>query len=324
MGLISMMEFPVVIIDECTQATEPSTLCPIVKGCKQLVLLGDDFQLGPIVISQDKEVLSTLSTSFFQRMINAGVDMFLLDTQYRMSPHISYWPSHHFYGGKIKDGITQAERPIPDGFCWPRKDVPVAFVPCFSHEQSVGDGSKLNKGEAAVVKEIVNGLTKKGITPGSIGIVTPYSGQIRYLVDTLKDKDSEFSVGSFLDGAEILGNDVDIEALERNTIKVHSVDGFQGREKDIIIFSAVRSNTEGNVGFLSDWRRMNVALTRARNGLIVIGNPTTLKNNEHWREWLKWAEDMKIFTKEEFSPKRKGASCESDTGSRKTAKLSTK
>lgn len=307
MGLVSMMEFPVVVIDECTQATEPSTLCPIVKGCKQLVLLGDDFQLGPIVISQVKEVSSTLSTSFFQRMINAGVEMFLLDTQYRMSPHISYWPSRHFYGSKLKDGISQVERPIPKGFCWPRRDVPVAFVPCFSYEQSVGDRSKLNKGEAAVVKGIVNNFVKEGIAPGSIGIVTPYSGQIRYLVDTLKDKDSTFNVGSFLDSIGILTDDVDVEALERNTIKVHSVDGFQGREKDIIIFSAVRSNTEGSVGFLSDWRRMNVALTRARNGLIVVGNPTTLRNDEHWKAWLEWAEDMKIFTKEEFSPKRKGS-----------------
>lgn len=313
MGLVSMMEFPVVIIDECTQATEPSTLCPIVKGCKQLVLLGDDFQLGPIVISQDKEVSTALSTSFFQRMINAGVEMFLLDTQYRMSPHISYWPSHHFYGGRLKDGITQAERPVPKGFCWPREDVPVAFVPCFSYEQSVGDKSKLNKGEASVVKRIINGFVKEGIAPGSIGIVTPYSGQIRYLVDTLKDKDSTFNVGSFLDNIGIMTEDLDVEALERNTIKVHSVDGFQGREKDIIIFSAVRSNTEGSVGFLSDWRRMNVALTRARNGLIVIGNPTTLKNDEHWKAWLKWAEDMKIITKEEFSPKRKSSHHDSDS-----------
>lgn len=305
MSIVSKMEFPVVIIDECTQATEPSTLCPIVKGCKQLVLLGDDFQLGPVVVSQNKEVMSTLSTSFFQRMINSGVDMFLLNTQYRMSPHISYWPSKHFYKGLVKDGISKEARPIPKGFYWPRKDIPVAFVPCLSNEHGVGDGSKVNTGEASVVKDIVNNFIKSGIVPESIGIVTPYSGQIRYLVDILKDNDAKFNVGSFTESVNLTAKDADIRELERNTIKIHSVDGFQGREKDIIIFSAVRSNAEGNVGFLSDWRRMNVALTRARNGLIVIGNPQTLSRDEHWNSWIKWAKEMKIWTKEEFSPKRR-------------------
>lgn len=294
MLIVSKMEFPVVIIDECTQATEPSTLCPIVKGCKQLVLLGDDFQLGPVVLSQDKEVSTALSTSFFQRMINAGVDMFMLNTQYRMNPYISLWPSQHFYKGMIKDGVSGEARPIPKGFDWPQKDVPVAFIPCYSPEQTTGDKSKLNRGEGSIVKGIVNDFVRSGMAAGSIGVVTPYSGQIRHLIDILRDKDSTFNVGSFLDGVGTIPSDADVEALERNTLKVHSVDGFQGREKEVIVFSAVRSNREGAVGFLSDWRRMNVALTRARNGLIVVGNPATLRNDEHWREWLKWAEGMKI------------------------------
>ena len=93
-----------------------------------------------------------------------------------------------------------------------------------------------------------------------IGIITPYAGQVRAIRDSVPDR---------YDGVE-----------------VRTVDGYQGREKEVILFSCVRSNSEGNVGFLSDSRRLNVALTRARRGLIVVGNPETLRCDEDWSAWL--------------------------------------
>merc|ERR1719478_1193232 len=80
-------------------------------------------------------------------------------------------------------------------------------------------------------------------------------------------------------------------------LEIASIDAFQGREKELIVFSAVRSNRHGNVGFLADWRRLNVMLTRARRGLIIVGNSDTLRNDQHWDKWLKWAHELKATSR---------------------------
>lgn len=106
----------------------------------------------------------------------------------------------------------------------------------------------------------------------SIGVVTPYNGQVQLIKDMMAD-------------------DSDLKALldrKPTTIEVKSVDGYQGRERDVIIFSAVRSNRQGAIGFLTDWRRLNVALTRAKSALVVVGDFATLESDPHWAALYKW------------------------------------
>ena len=114
----------------------------------------------------------------------------------------------------------------------------------------------------------------------NIGIVSPYNGQVHLI-------------------KKLLSNDDDIISLVRSssaTIEVNSVDGYQGRERDVIIFSTVRSNYQGNIGFLTDWRRLNVALTRAKSALLVVGDKDTLsEGDKYWAAFSKWCEGTRCI-----------------------------
>ena len=197
--------------------------------------------------------------------MDMGITPFLLTKQYRMHPGISEFPNEMFYDGKLEDGVTGSDRKAPAGILWPDWERPIAFLPVEGGEVAGPDGaSKENKAEASWVAKIVEDLVNAGeIGQDQIGVITPYAAQVRAIRDVLP------------------------EAL--TDLEVKTVDGYQGREKEIIIFSCVRSNSEGNVGFLSDPRRLNVALTRAKRGLVVIGDPATLRNDENWASWIEHA-----------------------------------
>ena len=276
--LLGNRRFPVILMDEATQASEPSALVPITRGCRQLILVGDHKQLPPTVISREAE-RGGLGRSLFDRLIKCGMPTHMLTTQYRMHPTIREFPSARFYDNKLEDGCTPAERPPAAGFLWPDWDKPVAFVPIEGFEVEDEEGkSKSNIDEAAKVVSIVNDLLAAGdITTQDIGVISPYNGQVRLLTDLF------YQAGGFEDGEPYHG------------LEIKSVDGYQGREKEIIIFSAVRANESGEIGFLSDKRRLNVAITRARRGLIVLGNPTTLRHDGTWRSYLDWAEEHNLF-----------------------------
>jgi len=276
--LLGNRRFPVILMDEATQASEPSALVPITRGCRQLILVGDHKQLPPTVISREAE-RGGLGRSLFDRLIKCGMPTHMLTTQYRMHPTIREFPSARFYDNKLEDGCTPAERPPAAGFLWPDWDKPVAFVPIEGFEVEDEEGkSKSNIDEAAKVVSIVNDLLAAGdITTQDIGVISPYNGQVRLLTDLF------YQAGGFEDGEPY------------NGLEIKSVDGYQGREKEIIIFSAVRANAAGEIGFLSDKRRLNVAITRARRGLIVLGNPTTLRHDGTWRSYLDWAEEHNLF-----------------------------
>ena len=262
--------FSIVLIDEATQATEPSALVPIVKGTRQLILVGDQCQLPPTVTSQRAEE-GGLDISLFERLLSNGLPAHMLTTQYRMHPTIREFPSSKFYENRLEDGCTSADRPPAAGFLWPDWDKPVAFVPVHGAEMEEESGSsRSNMDEAAVVIKIVNDLLAPGdLTPEDIGIISPYSGQVRL-------------IQGMLDGQ--------IDGLE-----VKSIDGYQGREKEIIVLSTVRANDSGKVGFLSNYRRLNVALTRAKRGLIVIGDDRTLRNDSTWASWLDWVSESNLM-----------------------------
>jgi len=267
---LSKRRFSIVLIDEATQATEPSALVPIVKGTRQLILVGDHRQLPPTVTSQRAEE-GGLEISLFERLLSNGLPAHMLTTQYRMHPTIREFPSSRFYENRLEDGCTSADRPPAAGFLWPDWDKPVAFVPVHGSEMEEESGSsRSNMDEAAVVIRIVNDLLAPGdLTPEDIGVISPYAGQVRLIQEML---------------------DGQIDGLE-----VKSVDGYQGREKEIIVLSTVRANDSGKVGFLSNYRRLNVALTRAKRGLIVIGDDRTLRNDSTWASWLDWISESNLM-----------------------------
>ena len=263
-------KFSIVLIDEATQATEPSALVPIVKGARQLILVGDHRQLPPTVTSRRAEE-GGLDIPLFERLLSNGLPAHMLTTQYRMHPSIREFPSSRFYENKLEDGCSSSDRPPVAGFLWPDWDKPVAFVPVHGAEiEEEAGSSRSNIDEAAIVVKVVNDLLAPGdLTPEDIGVISPYAGQVRLIRSMVDDL---------------------IEGLE-----VKSVDGYQGREKEIIVLSTVRSNDSGKVGFLSNYRRLNVALTRAKRGMIVIGDDRTLRNDPTWASWLDWITESNLM-----------------------------
>lgn len=268
--ILDSMKFERVLVDEATQATEPAVLVPIVRGCRQLVLVGDHCQLPPTVLSTRAEEEGH-GVPLFSRMVACGVPPYMLDTQYRMHPRIAMFPSDLFYGGMLKNGVSPPERRPLQGFPWPVEEFPVAFIPVKGFEMDDGV-SKFNEAEAEAACNAVGMLLAGGqCTVSDIAVVTPYAAQAK-LIRRMTRRLQESSGPPF--------------------IEVSSVDGFQGREKEAVIFSAVRSNDYGAIGFTSDWRRVNVSFTRARRALIVIGNDATLRRGdpETWGPWLAWVD----------------------------------
>ena len=261
--------FSQVLIDEATQATEPASLVPLIRGARQIVLVGDHKQLPPTVLSFRAEEKG-LKRSLFERLVDLGIEPFLLTKQYRMHPSISKFPNKQFYSSKLIDGVNASSRPAPAGLLWPDWDNPVAFIPIEGGELVSPDGtSRENPAEVSWVLKITEDLLEAGeLTKKDIGIITPYAGQVRAIRNSMDEK---------LDDVE-----------------VRTVDGYQGREKEVIIFSCVRSNPEGNVGFLAEPRILNVALTRAKRGLIVIGDPATLRSDKNWQAWLEYIRNSKF------------------------------
>jgi len=233
----------------------------------------------------------------------------LLSVQYRMHPSISAFSSALFYDGLLSTPSFLAnQRDFPSALHEHlpsenpvvgvrfidvggngnerlgsrSKGTKTAFVPTASSVGSQQQTSYWNEAEAlqvmAVIKEMLRSHDPSTPYPNSIGVVTPYNSQVE-LIKSLMATDDEYKA---------------LSTRLTSDIEVKSVDGYQGRERDVIIFSAVRSNRQAKVGFLSDWRRMNVALTRARSALVVIGDLDTLtEGDSHWAAFGKWCQGMK-------------------------------
>jgi regulator of nonsense transcripts 1 len=267
---LAKFKFRTVLIDESTQSAEPECLIPLVLGCKQVVLVGDHQQLGPVVMSK-RAAKAGLNQSLFERLVILGVVPVRLQVQYRMHPALSEFPSNMFYEGSLQNGVTMQQRirrevdfPWPAGGGGPGGERPMMFWSNLGNEEISASGtSYLNRTEASNVEKIVTRFFKAGVQPGEIGIITPYEGQRSFVVQNMANS------GSFK------------KDLYRE-IEVASVDAFQGREKDFIVLSCVRSNEHQGIGFLSDPRRLNVALTRARYGLVILGNPKVLAKHPLW------------------------------------------
>uniref|UniRef100_T1J7E0 DNA helicase n=1 Tax=Strigamia maritima TaxID=126957 RepID=T1J7E0_STRMM len=242
---LARLKFHSILIDESMQATEPECMVPVVLGAKQLILVGDHCQLGPVVMCK-KAARAGLSQSLFERLVVLGIRPFRLEVQYRMHPELSKFPSNFFYEGSLQNGVFADERKMKGvDFPWPQPDKPMFFYATSGQEEIAGSGtSYLNRTEAALVEKITTRFLRCGVKPEQIGIITPYEGQRAYLVQYMQFNGS-------------------LHAKLYQEIEVASVDAFQGREKDLIIMSCVRSNEHQGIGFLNDPRRLNVALTRA-------------------------------------------------------------
>ena len=270
--LSKLGSFAAILVDEVAQSTEPGVVVPIVqRGCDRLVLVGDHCQLPPTVMSEEAQRRG-LSMSLYGRLVDQGVSPYFLDTQFRSHPKLMEFVSEKIYGGRLKNGTLAEARPLVSGFQWPRQKVPVAFIEMGvkSREQIEGE-SKSNTHEAERVMAVLDAVLAAGeLSCNDIGVITPYMGQVRLLRKLWRDRNRRSAAkGKKKRPGQGVGSRV--PAIDHTSLEISSVDMFQGREKELIIFSAVRNNRGGRVGFLSDWRRLNVMLTRAKRGLIVVG-----------------------------------------------------
>jgi regulator of nonsense transcripts 1 len=267
--------FRQVLIDEATQAVEAEALIPIAMGAKQVVFVGDHCQLGPVVMCKTA-AKAGLTQSMFERLVLVGNRPIRLNVQYRMHPALSEFPSNMFYEGSLQNGVTETDRQLlntpgftgKEDFPWPVPSKPMFFYSISGMEEISASGtSYLNRTEASYVEKVVTHLLRMGVTPAQIGVITPYDGQKKYVTEYMRRA-----------GA--------LSSVLYESIEVASVDAFQGREKDYILVSCVRSSETQGIGFLSDPRRLNVALTRARLGIILLGNPRVLSKNALWAALL--------------------------------------
>lgn len=255
---VSMLPiFDVVVIDEAAQAIEPSCWSALIRG-RRCVLGGDHLQLTPTIVS-DKASNQGLSVTLFERLRQMWGDHITqtLLTQYRMNEKIMKWSSVELYEDRIQAHASVAHRQLDEPLV--RESFPVlAFIDtagCDMEETKEEDSESLkNTGEADIVMAYVEKLTAAGMRPADIGVITPYAAQVT-LLRSMRSTD----IGSKLE--------------------ISTVDGFQGREKEAIVISMVRSNASGEVGFLSDSRRMNVAVTRAKRHCVIIGDSETISKN---------------------------------------------
>ncbi|ACO03594.1 MAG TPA: IGHMBP2 family helicase [Persephonella sp.] len=269
--------FDVVFIDEASQSTEPSCLIPVIKGLK-VVMAGDHKQLPPTVLNPDAK---DLSFTMFERFMKIYPEnTYMLKIQYRMNDIIKQFPSEEFYDGQLISDESVKDRKLSDitgkeGDAPITDDTPVVFIDTegkFLEKQKKGSRSKYNPEEAKAVKSIVEKLKEIGVLTEDIGVITPYKDHEDYLKKIIPD------------------------------VEVKTVDGFQGREKEVIVISLVRSNPEEEIGFLDDLRRLNVALTRAKRKVIIIGDSKTLSSNETYRKLIKFIKEKGTFvTVEEIS-----------------------
>ncbi|KZT23060.1 P-loop containing nucleoside triphosphate hydrolase protein [Neolentinus lepideus HHB14362 ss-1] len=281
---LNVIDFPIVFLDEASMSTEPASLIPLMKGSQQVCLIGDHKQLPPIITSRQAQSMG-LGISLFERLTEEGqVPSIMLDTQYRMHPAISRFPSSEFYQFSLQDGTVE-----PDGSVHPRLLPPTSSHledhPLTGHRPSVifldhtgletpKDRSRVNWAEAGIVCSIVEDLLlqNENMRGADIGIIAPYVAQIS-LLSRLFRTDHRYRERF----KAVLGPQ---RAMQLANVEIKTVDGFEGREKEVIIFSTVRNNAAGHIGFLADRRRLNVGLTRAKRGLFVVGSLNTLRNGK--------------------------------------------
>jgi superfamily I DNA and/or RNA helicase len=263
--------FDLLVFDEATQATEPLSWIPIARAVK-VIMAGDHFQLPPTVRSKEAESRG-LGVTLFERYFEIlGPDYKqLIERQYRMHEHIMGFSSRMFYKGKlIADESVRGKvlADLPGVQRTADTEAPLLFLDTagkgYEEKLEEGSQSRYNPEEAELVLTELRKYLALGVPAAEIAVISAYSAQVRLLVS--KNPDPQ--------------------------VEIDSVDGFQGREKELVIVSLVRSNMEGEMGFLADTRRMNVAMTRAKKRLVVIGDGATLATLDFYRQFMEYAESI--------------------------------
>ncbi|MCC9640726.1 AAA domain-containing protein [Rhodopirellula sp. JC740] len=272
--LLSDQSFDLVVIDESCQCTEPGMWQAILRA-DRLILAGDHCQLPPTVLS-DEAARIGMRESLMQRLVQRhGQRIYRrLTVQYRMHESIMRFSSDHFYEGTlVADASVRSHRLCDlenvDDSDFTREPLLLIDTAGAGYEEELEpDGqSKLNHGEAKIILQLVKRLADAGVTGDQIAVIAPYAAQVRNLRMRLD-----------LDGIEI-----------------DTVDGFQGREKEVVLITMTRCNPDGEIGFLSDRRRSNVALTRAKRKLIVVGDSATLCGHEFYSDLFGYFEEAGVY-----------------------------
>ncbi|KAF6174661.1 hypothetical protein GIB67_006313 [Kingdonia uniflora] len=274
-----MIPFGLLVIDEAAQLKECETLIPLqLPGIQHAVLIGDERQLPATVISKISEE-AEFGRSMFERLVSLGHKKHLLNVQYRMHPSISLFPNTEFYNKQISDAPNVNESTYKRQILQGNMFGPLSFINVANGKEVYDNKHSLkNMVEIVVVAEIVENLYQASVATRikiSVGIISPYKAQVSALITKfgpIYENCSDFS------------------------LSIRSVDGFQGSEEDVIIISTVRSNWNGSVGFLSNSQRTNVALTRARYCLWILGNEQTLINSGSvWKKLVIDTKDRGCF-----------------------------
>jgi ATP-dependent RNA/DNA helicase IGHMBP2 len=261
------LKFDVTIIDEAGQALEPACWIPIQKS-KKLILAGDHFQLPPTIkstVAAKRGLEKTLLEKLVESQPGAVV---MLDTQYRMNQKIAQYSSQVFYKDSLKADKSVRQQTLDN------QTPPFIFIDtagCGYEEKKEGT-SLSNEEEAAFLinraEEFLSDF--EGL---SVGIISPYKQQLKFL--------EEFSMAS--------------ETLKKHRLSVNTIDSFQGQERDAIFISLTRSNTNGEIGFLADTRRMNVAMTRAKKLLVIVGDSATIAESPFYSGLISYGQQIDAY-----------------------------
>ncbi|MCB0225383.1 MAG: AAA family ATPase [Anaerolineae bacterium] len=272
--VLGQRRFDLGVIDEAGQSTEPGVWLPILRS-DRIILAGDHCQLPPTVVSPDAAAQGFGLSLMERLMTELGPTVSRqLTVQYRMNEAIMNFSSQEFYDDSLQaDPSVQGHllSDLPGVTAEALTDTPVEYIDTAgaSYDEEIEpDGqSRRNSQEAVLVSRKVEALLATGVLPGDIAVITPYAAQVRLLR----------------------------ELLEPLGVEADTVDGFQGREKEAVIISLVRSNQTGDIGFLADTRRMNVALTRARRKLLVIGDSATISVHPFYERLIGYFEQIGAY-----------------------------
>jgi ATP-dependent RNA/DNA helicase IGHMBP2 len=265
---LAKRRFRTVVIDEASQALEPATWIPILKSSR-VVLVGDPYQLPPTVKCIEAQRRG-FGMTLIERCIKNFSSVSILTVQYRMNEMIMGFSNEQFYGGLLRADETVKNHVL----AYSNDETPLVFIDtagCGFEEKTNEDGkSRYNEGEYLIFREhLLQLMDKYGVSPlPDIALITPYKAQITYM-------------------RKEIANDPILKLLP---IETDTIDSFQGQEADIVYISLVRSNNKSEIGFLSDYRRMNVALTRAKKKMVVIGDTATIGGNPFYANFLAYCD----------------------------------
>lgn len=263
--------FDLAIVDEACQSTEPGCW-PVVLRAERLILAGDHCQLPPTVLSQEA-AREGFDVSLMQRLVSKLGDQVTrqLTVQYRMNEAIMNFSSDQFYHRSLIAHPSVAHHRLCDlsgMVASPLTESVIEFIDSAGagwDEELEPDGeSRRNIQEGKLILKLVEELLEAGVYPQDIAVIAPYSAQVRWLR----------------------------QQIQRDGLEVDTVDGFQGREKEVVLISLVRSNDRSEIGFLADTRRMNVAMTRSRRKLVIVGDSATLGTHSFYASMVEYIEKV--------------------------------